>query len=389
MKTVKQTIPKGWQLKQIKDLLDYERPDNYIVKSANYTDAAKTAVLTANKSFVLGYTDEDFGIYKDTPAIIFDDFTTDSKYVDFPFKVKSSAIKILKNKNDDIDLRFVFEKMKSINFPTGNHKRFYISQYQNMEVAIPPLQEQRNIADILSTLSAEIDKTEEIISKTKTLKIALTKTLLEGGINTKEVKKTSLGEIPSEWEIVTLGEITKQRSVKNTSGTVKNVVSVTKYLGIVNSLDYFNKQVFSKDISTYKVIRPGDFAYATIHLDEGSIGFLDSEEDAVLSPMYTVFSVDYTRVDRDFLFSLLKSHRLMNLYRNMGLGSVDRRKSISYENFSKITIALPPLKQQKEIMNILVACEDKVLINQKICDRLTLLKKGLMQDLLSGKKLTV
>lgn len=389
MKTVKQTIPKGWQLKRIKDLLDYERPDNYIVKSANYTDAAKTAVLTANKSFVLGYTDEDFGIYKNTPAIIFDDFTTDSKYVDFPFKVKSSAIKILKNKSDDIDLRFVFEKMKSINFPTGNHKRFYISQYQNMEVAIPPLLEQRNIAEILSTLSTEIDKTEEIISKTKTLKIALTKTLLERGIDNTELKKTSLGEIPSEWEIVTLGEITKQRSVKNTSGNVKNVVSVTKYLGIVNSLDYFNKQVFSKDISTYKVIRSGDFAYATIHLDEGSIGFLDSKEDAVLSPMYTVFSVDYTRVDRDFLFSLLKSHRLMNLYRNMGLGSVDRRKSISYENFSKITIALPPLKQQKEIMNILVACEDKILINQKISDQLTLLKKGLMQDLLSGKKLTV
>ncbi|MBI3274128.1 MAG: restriction endonuclease subunit S, partial [Candidatus Colwellbacteria bacterium] len=102
----KQNIPKGWQKKQIKDLLDYERPDKYIVESDNYINQG-IPVLTANKSFILGYTNEGSGIYKDVPAIIFDDFTTDSKFVDFPFKVKSSAIKILKEKNSDTDLHFV------------------------------------------------------------------------------------------------------------------------------------------------------------------------------------------------------------------------------------------------------------------------------------------
>ena len=124
-------IPKNWQIKKISDLLDYERPDKYIVKSTAYSDKYKTPVLTANKSFVLGFTDEDFGIYDNVPVIIFDDFTTDSKYVDFPFKVKSSAIKILKAKNKNVNLKFVYEKIKSIKFPVGNHKRYYISEYQN------------------------------------------------------------------------------------------------------------------------------------------------------------------------------------------------------------------------------------------------------------------
>ena len=96
--------------KKLGDVLDYERPDNYIVKSTIYNSNNKIPVLTANKSFVLGYTDENFGIYENIPAIIFDDFTTDSKFVNFPFKVKSSAIKILKRKSKDTDLRFVFEK---------------------------------------------------------------------------------------------------------------------------------------------------------------------------------------------------------------------------------------------------------------------------------------
>ena len=94
----KQNIPTGWQEKKLGDVLDYERPDNYIVKSTIYNSNNKIPVLTANKSFVLGYTDENFGIYENIPAIIFDDFTTDSKFVNFPFKVKSSAIKILKEK---------------------------------------------------------------------------------------------------------------------------------------------------------------------------------------------------------------------------------------------------------------------------------------------------
>lgn len=171
-------VPKNWTKKQIKDLLDYERPDQYIVKNEKYIENG-TPVLTANKSFILGYTDENFGIFKDVPVIIFDDFTTDCKYVDFPFKVKSSAIKILKAK-EGVDLKFVFELMQSIKFPTGSHKRYYISQYQNMEIIVPPLPEQKKIAQIFAAIDADLNNNKEIASALTILKKGLMQSLLSG-----------------------------------------------------------------------------------------------------------------------------------------------------------------------------------------------------------------
>src|SRR5690606_14898542 len=109
----------------------------WIVQSTEYQENGDTPVLTANKSFVLGYTGEDFGIYKNLPVMIFDDFTTDFKYVDFPFKVKSSAIKILKARKPETNLVFVAERMRLIEFLTGEHKRYYISEYQHLELPVP------------------------------------------------------------------------------------------------------------------------------------------------------------------------------------------------------------------------------------------------------------
>jgi type I restriction enzyme, S subunit len=139
-----------WEEKAISELLDYERPDQYIVNDTDYKKKG-IPVLTANKSFILGYTDENFGIYIDTPVIIFDDFTVDNKYVDFSFKVKSSAIKILKAKQDNV-IKFIYELIGTIQFDPKEHKRYYISVYQNIMVRVPKQKEQQRIADCLSSL---------------------------------------------------------------------------------------------------------------------------------------------------------------------------------------------------------------------------------------------
>lgn len=140
----------GWGLTQLSNILDYEQPGNYIVKDTSYQDAG-TPVLTANKSFLLGHTAEIDGIYQKVPVIIFDDFTTDSKYVDFPFKVKSSAIKILIPRTDD-ELRLVYELMSRLRFDATQHKRYFISQYQYLEIPLPGKSEQQKIVDCLSSL---------------------------------------------------------------------------------------------------------------------------------------------------------------------------------------------------------------------------------------------
>ena len=137
------------------DVLDYEQPQSYIVEDTEYTNEG-TPVLTANKAFVLGYTLETDGIYDNGDCIIFDDFTLDCKYVDFPFKVKSSAIKILTAKNKEL-LRYTFEFLKYLDLSTEEHKRHYIAETQNQEIILPTDQMVKTIAHIFSTLSLRME----------------------------------------------------------------------------------------------------------------------------------------------------------------------------------------------------------------------------------------
>ena len=142
-----------WAIRSLSDILYYEQPTQYIVEDTGYKKKG-IPVLTANKGFILGYTSETSNIYNNLPVIIFDDFTTDRKFVEFPFKVKSSAIKLLKLKDESKDnLRFVFESMNNIVFEEKEHKRYYISTYQNLEIPIPSsLEEQNKIAETITQL---------------------------------------------------------------------------------------------------------------------------------------------------------------------------------------------------------------------------------------------
>ena len=136
------------------DVLSYEQPQPYIVEDTEYT-AEGIPVLTANKAFVLGYTSKTDGIYDKGDCIIFDDFTLDCKYVDFPFKVKSSAIKILTAKDKEL-LRYTFEFMKYLDLSTDEHKRHYIAETQNQELFLPTAQVVRTIAHAFSALSSRM-----------------------------------------------------------------------------------------------------------------------------------------------------------------------------------------------------------------------------------------
>ena len=147
-----------WPMTPLGEILDYEQPTQYIVKSVDYKDEYPTPVLTAGKTFVLGYTNETDGIFSDDlPVIIFDDFTTATKLVDFPFKVKSSAMKILRAKKGIANIRYVFYAMQEIKFSPDEHKRYWISQYSKFAIPLPPLDEQDRIVELIETRKAEIE----------------------------------------------------------------------------------------------------------------------------------------------------------------------------------------------------------------------------------------
>ena len=150
-------LPQGWAVCRLEDILDYEQPQAYIVNSTDYSDEYDTPVLTAGKSFIIGYTNETNGICDRLPVIIFDDFTTDSKLVDFPFKVKSSAMKILRTKGE-INIDYIAYYMSITRLIGDTHKRYWISEYSKLLIPIPPYQEQLRIVETIETIFDKIHK---------------------------------------------------------------------------------------------------------------------------------------------------------------------------------------------------------------------------------------
>ncbi len=157
----------GVEWKKLGELLGYEQPTKYIVKSTGYDESYETPVLTAGQTFILGYTDEVEGIYqatKDKPVIIFDDFTTGFHWVDFDFKVKSSAMKFLKPKHDGVNFRYIYHCMRTLPFELDGHRRRWIREYSELEIPIPSLAEQERIVSILDKFDTLTNSLTEGIS---------------------------------------------------------------------------------------------------------------------------------------------------------------------------------------------------------------------------------
>lgn len=152
---------------ELGELLSYEQPTPYIVESTDYNDAYKTPVLTAGKSFILGYTNEENNIYNKLPVIIFDDFTTASRYVNFPFKVKSSAMKILTPNTELVIPQYIYYRMQIIELDHSTHKRYWIQQFSKIKVAIPPITEQQRIVERIEEMFSQLDSAVETLNKTK------------------------------------------------------------------------------------------------------------------------------------------------------------------------------------------------------------------------------
>lgn len=180
---------------ELGELLYYEQPTPYIVESTDYNDAYETPVLTAGKSFILGYTDEKEGIYDQLPVIIFDDFTTASQYVNFKFKVKSSAMKILTPVTELVLPKYIYYRIQIIQLDHSTHKRYWIQQYSKIRVSIPPIPEQECIVARIEELFSQLDAGVETLKKTKAqlavYRQAVLKEAFEGDYPRKQLKEFS------------------------------------------------------------------------------------------------------------------------------------------------------------------------------------------------------
>lgn len=371
-----------WELRSLAEILNYEQPGAYIVNDTNYKKTG-TPVLTANKGFILGYTDESYGVYNDLPVIIFDDFTTDKKFVNFPFKVKSSAIKLLtlKNKNRD-DLKFIFECMKNIKFEEKEHKRYYISTYQNIKILVPKsTQEQKKIADCFVSIDKEIDATKRKLEQLKEHKKGLMQKLFPAKGKTLPELRFPEFSHRENWNIVSLGEVTEVVNKRNKSNLTLPVYSINNVDGFIpqsQQFDGMDSEARGYDISAYKIIGKHTFAYNPARINVGSIGYSGDLKDILISSLYVCFKTTDI-VDDTFLMCFFNSHIFNQAVECNVEGGI--RSYLFYENFSRIKLAIPKLDEQKRIASCIMSidCEIKK-INDKI-DLLETHKKGLQQQL--------
>jgi len=273
---------------------------------------------------------------------------------------------------------------------SGSMKKLSMKAFRGLKLQLPPIEDQIAMADTLETWDRAITETERRIELSSRLKAGLTQQLLTGKrrfpefIESSGSEGTRYGPIPRDWQYVEIGDVARHVTARQGDQGGLPVLSCTKHFGLVDSARYFDRQVHSRDTSSYKVVQRGQFAYATNHVEEGSIGLLTHRDAGLVSPMYTVFEVS-CMILAPFLFALLKTETYLHIFRSRTSSSVNRRGSLRWKDFSRIHVPVPSLLEQERIAAVLSAVDRKSELLRLKVDLLEKQKRGLMQKLLTGE----
>ena len=335
-----ENIPKNWEKVALENLLEYEQPTNYIVASEEYNDSYPTPVLTAGKSFILGYTNETEGIYQNTPVIIFDDFTTESKFVDFEFKVKSSAMKILKAKDNDT-LKYLYYLMQILPFNNTQHKRYWISEYSKIKIGIPKdINEVKEIVKVLDAASEIIRLRTACIESAQSLIPALFQEMF-GDIN-NNIHSLPISEIKSCVEI-------------NPTKIVINDNDDVTFLGMKDVTE--NGQIDLSTIKKYEEVKKGftsfkndDVLLAKITpcFENGKAAIAKNllNNTGFGSTEFYVLRPNQNKILPEYLYSIVKSSRFSEMGRSNMKGAAGQKRLIK-DFVSNYKFLLPDIPQQK------------------------------------------
>lgn len=352
-KLIERLCPDGVEYKKLGEVLDYEQPSKYIVSSKDYLDEG-IPVLTAGQTFILGYTDDDNGIYrasKDKPVIIFDDFTTSFHWVTFDFKVKSSAMKMLRPINNDINFRFIYYAMKCIKYETADHARQWISKYSLFEIPVPPIEVQSKIVEILDNfteLEAELEiKLEaELEARRKQYEYYRNQLLTfdkVGGARF-DVKWMKISEVADSYTGLTY-------KPQNISETGKLVLRSSNIQGGVLSFD--DNVYVDMQIPLRAIVKEGDVLVCVRNGSKKLVGkcaMITKEADGMAFGAFMTVLRAKAQITSKYLFHVWQSDYVKKqYYGDEGMPIAQITKS----DFQRITIPIPPLEEQKRIVSIL------------------------------------
>ncbi len=297
--------------------------------------------------------------------------------------VCSSEIWVLSPKNEYILNEYLYRLVQSEKFiqianvssgskmPRADWE--YISNYP---FPLPPLPEQKRIAEVLSTWDKAIQLTEQLIRQKEQRKKWLMQNLLTG--------KMRLKGFSGESQFRVLGKFITEVSDRNKNGEIKNVLSVTNSKGFINQAEQFEREVASADVSNYKIVRKGQFAYNPSRVNVGSLDLLRKFDIGILSPMYVVFETDQKNLIPEYLYYLLKTNWFYGHIPMFVQGSV--RDSLSFDGLCGMKFFIPSIEEQTAIAEVLQAADKEIELLKAKAEKLKEQKKGLMQQLLTGRK---
>lgn len=344
---IERLCPDGVEYKKIGELVDYEQPGNYIVSSTKYSDEYNIPVLTAGQTFILGYINETDGVYKsskDNPVIIFDDFTAAFKWVDFEFKVKSSAIKILTVNNTLTTIRYIYHVMGFLNISSDEHKRLWIGTYSNIKVPVPPLEVQREIVRILDNFAIATTEIQQKLQEELAARQKQYEYYRDLLLTFKSNESTILNERTNELELsgairwMKLGDIA---DIGTGNGNTNEGLDTGKYPFFVRSQDIKYKNEY--DFDETAIITSGD------GVGVGKIFHFVSGKYALHQRAYRVHITSDSVLPKYF-FYYFKNSFLTYISKASFHSSVTSIRRPMMINFP---VPVPPLEVQQRIVDIL------------------------------------
>lgn len=273
----------------------------------------------------------------------------------------------------------------------GTRQRISTSELKALKLPRPSLAEQRKIAAILRTWDEALEKLNALRAAKAKRHVGLTHSLVFGGMQLEEFRGSNEAtsyrwfQLPAVWGCKPIGDLAVEISERNTDGDALDVLSCSKHDGFVRSLEYFKKQVFSADLTGYKKISRGDFGFPSNHVEEGSIGLQNLTEIGVVSPIYTVFRFDPSKVLGEYAFAVLKTEIYRHIFEVSTSASVDRRGSLRWKEFARLPFPVPPLAEQEAIAEVLHTSKSEIDALDAEIEATSRQKRGLMQKLLTGE----
>ena len=337
-----------WTEYELGELLSYEQPTPYIVESTDYSDSYDTPVLTAGKSFIIGYTNETSGIYDKLPVIIFDDFTTSTQYVNFPFKVKSSAMKILTANTELVIPKFIFYRMQIIEFDHSTHKRYWIQQYSKIKVKLPPIPEQEKIVAKIEELFSELDNGVETLKKTKqqlaVYRQAVLKEAFAGDYPKKPLKDIS---------IALSGYAFKSKKYTPDGRYIVVKIGNVKQFKFDFSRDLTRTNEVEGDILQKYLLKKGDCLITLTgsrgKRDYGFVSMITDQEHYLLNQRVAALRFNLTKALPEFYQYYLSSFDYRNQFFSYETGNVGQG-NVGIKALTDPIVVCPTLDDQKRIV---------------------------------------